>query len=136
MDVLGGVVGREMEVVELAAAGESGSGGSGSLPGGGEVSDGVVDASGLVALAGTCSMTSRLLRRSSRDGRDFSRGLPNPSIRYFLGFLNSKELWKCGGTMSGSVVLVSWSPPKSYHPIVGAGRLAPGSAYFLFLRQI
>ena len=84
MDVLGEVVGREMEVVELVAAGESGSGGSGSSPGGGEVTDGVVvDTSDL---EGTFSMTSRLLRRSSRDGRDFSRGLPNPSIRYFSGF--------------------------------------------------
>lgn len=61
---------RELQLVELRVVevetGESGSGGS---SGGGEGVEGR-------------SSSSRLLIRSSKDGRALSRGLPNPNIRY------------------------------------------------------
>lgn len=66
-------VDRELQLVELRVvvveAGESGSGGS---SGGGEGVEGVEGR----------SSSSRLLIRSSKDGRALSRGLPNPNIRY------------------------------------------------------
>lgn len=63
-------------VVELAEVGESGSGGSSGGDGGDDGSAVTVGVG--VAVIG-CS--SRLLIRSSSDGRAFSRGLPNPNIR-------------------------------------------------------
>lgn len=75
-----GEVGREMEVVELAVAGE-GESGSGGSSGGGEAEA----VNGVDGVNGRCSSAAagwRLLMRSSKDGRAFNRGLPNPSIRY------------------------------------------------------
>jgi hypothetical protein len=65
-------------VVELAEVGESGSGGSSGGDGGGDDgSSAAVDGVGVTVVR--CS--SRLLIRSSSDGRALSRGLPNPNIR-------------------------------------------------------
>lgn len=63
-----------MEVVELAGAGESGSGGS---SGGGEAVDGVDDNGDTGIVVGLSNLSasvccSRLLMRSSSDGRAFS----------------------------------------------------------------
>lgn len=65
--------GKVVEVVELVEVGESGSGGSS----GGDGGDDWVTLG--VAIVVNCS--SRLLIRSSSDGRALSRGLPNPNIR-------------------------------------------------------
>ena len=64
--------GKVVEVVELVEVGESGSGGS---------SGGDGDGDDWSATAGVLGCSSRLLIRSSSDGRALSRGLPNPNIR-------------------------------------------------------
>lgn len=66
--------GKVVEVVELVEVGESGSGGSSGGDGGDECSSAVV-------ILGDAIVSSRLLIRSSSDGRALSRGLPNPNIR-------------------------------------------------------
>ena len=66
-----------VELIELLDVGESGSGGS---SGGDGANDEWASAAAVVGGAGVgCS--SRLLIRSSSDGRALSRGLPKPNIR-------------------------------------------------------
>lgn len=70
---------KVVEVVELVEVGESGSGGSSGGDGGGGddwSATAVINGAGVVL---GCS--SRLLIRSSSDGRALIRGLPNPNIR-------------------------------------------------------